>query len=130
MAIEFNGKGKLNNFRIGKDVENTKENIREEKVTEQKPVIDNKFVKEVGEELLTSKMANVYGIKINKITGEKIDKDFWGDALNGLNLKETVVAKETVKGVVELDNAFAIADMEEKMAKSSFIQALNKEFGI
>ena len=130
MAIEFNGKGNVNNFRIAKDVEASKEVVREEKVAEQKPVVDNKFVKEVGEELLTSNMASVYGVKVNRGAGEKIDRDFWGDALNGLNLKDTTVAQETVKGVATLGNAFAIADMEQKMAKSPFIQALNREFGI
>ena len=130
MAIEFNGKGNVNNFRIGKDVENAKDVVREKKVQEQKPVVDNKFVKEVGEELLTTNFATAYGVKINKPAGEKIDKDFWGDALKGLNLKDTTITKDTVKGVNELENVFAIADMENKMAKSPFIQALNKEFGI
>ena len=36
MAIEFNGKGKnVNNLRVNKDVENSKEVVREEKVAEQ-----------------------------------------------------------------------------------------------
>ena len=131
MAIEFNGKGKnVNNLRVNKDVENSKEVAREEKVAEQQSIIDNKFVKEVGEELLTSNLASAYGVKLSKPAGEKIDKDFWGDALNGLNLKDTAVAQETVKGIASLGNAFAINDMEQKMAKSPFIQALNKEFGI
>ncbi|MBQ8167795.1 hypothetical protein IJZ97_00040 [bacterium] len=130
MAIEFNGKGNVNNFKIGKNLEKAKDVVREENVTEEKPVVDNKFVKEVGEKLLTANFANTYGIKINKPAGEKIDKDFWGDALNDLNLKDTTIAQGTVKGIAELGTAFAIADMENKMAKSPFIQALNKEFGI
>ena len=130
MAIEFNGKGKLNDIRIGKELANAKDTAKEEKVAEQKPIIDNKFVKEVGEDLLTANLANAYGVKINKGAGEKIDKDFWGDALKGLNLKDTALSAETTKVIGEIDNTFAMIDMENKMAKSPFIQALNKEFGI
>lgn len=130
MAIEFNGKGNVNNFRIGKELPNTKDVQKEEKAVEQKQVVDNKFVKDLGENLLTSTAASAYGVNFTKPAGTKIDKDFWGDALNGLKLKNTAVSQETAKGITELDNVFAIADMERKMAASPFIQALNKEFGI
>lgn len=130
MAIEFNGKGKLNDFRIGKDVAKSKDVAKEEKVVEQKQVIDNKFVKEVGADLLTANLANAYGVKINKVAGERIDKEFWGDTLKGLNLKDTALSPETEKVIGEIDNTFAILDMERKMANSPFMKALNKEFGI
>ena len=130
MAIEFNGKGKLNDLRIGKELANAKDTVKEEKAAEQKPIIDNKFVKEVGEELLTANLANAYGVKINKNAGEKIDKDFWGDALKGLKLKDTALSTETTKVIGEIDNTFAMIDMENKMKKSPFMQALNKEFGV
>lgn len=130
MAIEFNGKGKLNDLRIGKELANGKELAKEEKVAEQKPIIDNKFVKDIGEDLLTANLANAYGVKINKNAGEKIDRNFWGDALKGLKLKDTALSTETTNVINEIDNAFAIIDMENKMANSPFMQALNKEFGI
>ena len=130
MAIEFNGKGNVNNFRIGKELPNTKDVQKEEKVAEQKQINDNKFVKDFGEELLTSTTASAYGINFTKSTGTKIDKDFWGDALNVLKLKDTAVSRETTKGIADIDNTFAIMDMERKMASSPFIKALNKEFGI
>lgn len=130
MAIEFNGKGKLNDLRIGKELANGKELAKEEKVAEQKPIIDNKFVKDIGEDLLTANLANAYGVKINKTAGEKIDKDFWGDALNGLKLKDTALSSETTQVINEIDNTFAMIDMENKMANSPFMQALNKEFGV
>ena len=128
MAIEFNGKGKVNNLRIGKELPNSKDVQKEEKVTEQ--VVDNKFVKDLGEDLLTQNAASAYGINFTKPAGTKIDKDFWGDALKGLNLKDTAISAATTDGIAELDNNFAIIDMERKMASSPFIQALNKEFGI
>ncbi len=128
MAIEFNGKGKVNNLRIGKEMPNSKDVQKEEKVTEQ--VVDNKFVKDLGEDLLTQNAASAYGINFTKPAGTKIDKDFWGDALKGLNLKDTAISAATTDGIAELDNNFAIIDMERKMASSPFIQALNKEFGI
>lgn len=130
MAIEFNGKGNVNNFKIGKELPNAKKAVEEEKVAEQQKVVDNKFVKELGEELLTSTAATAFGVKINKPAGTKIDKEFWGDALNGLKLKDTALAQDTTKGIAELGNVFAMVDMENKMATSPFIKALNKEFGI
>ena len=128
MAIEFNGKGKVNDFRIGKDFKGAKEVAPEEKAVEQKSVVDNKFVKELGDELLTANAAAF--VKVEKHQGEKIDKDFWGEALKGLNLKDTEIAQETAKGIADIDNVFAVADMERKMAASPFMKALNKEFGI
>ncbi len=128
MAIEFNGKGKVNNLRIGKEMPNSKDVQKEEKVTEQ--VVDNKFVKDLGEDLLTQTAASAYGINFAKPTGTKIDKAFWGDALKGLNLKDTAISAATTDGIAELDNNFAMIDMERKMASSPFIQALNKEFEI
>ncbi len=131
MAIEFNGrKGNVENFRIGKELPNAKETAKEEKAVEQKQVADNKFVKELGEDLLTSTAASAYGIKLNKVAGEKIDKEFWGDALDGLKLKDTALAKDTTKCIAELGTVFAMVDMENKMATSPFMKALNKEFGI
>lgn len=131
MAIEFNGrKGNVENLRIGKELPNAKEAAKEEKVAEQKQVVDNKFVKELGEDLLTSTAASAYGVKLNKTAGEKIDKAFWGDALNGLKLKDTALAQDTTKGIKELGAVFAMVDMENKMASSPFMKALNKEFGI
>ena len=130
MAIEFNGKGNVNNFRIGKEVPNSKDVQKEEKVVEQKQVSDNKFVKDLGEDLLTSTTASAYGINFAKPAGTKIDRAFWGDALNGLKLKDTTVSVATTDGIAELDNTFAFIDMERKMASSPFIQALNKEFNI
>ena len=130
MAIEFNGKRNVNNLRIGKELPNSKEVQKEEKVVEQKQVNDNKFVKDLGEVLLTSTTASAYGINSAKPTGTKIDKAFWGDALNGLKLKDTAVSKETTEGIADIDNTFAMMDMERKMASSPFIQALNKEFNI
>ena len=128
MAIEFNGKGKVNNLRIGKEMPNSKDVQKEEKVTEQ--VVDNKFVKDLGEDLLTQTAASAYGINFAKPAGTKIDKAFWGDALKGLNLKDTAISAATADGIAELDNNFAMIDMERKMASSPFIQALNKEFEI
>ena len=130
MAIEFNGKRNVNNLRIAKELPNSKEVQKEEKVVEQKQVNDNKFVKDLGEDLLTSTTASAYGINFAKPTGTKIDKAFWGDALNGLKLKDTAVSKETTEGIADIDNTFAMMDMERKMASSPFIQALNKEFNI
>ena len=130
MAIEFNGKGNVNNFRIGKDMPGSKDVQKEEKVVEQKQVSDNKFVKDLGEDLLTTTAASAYGINFAKPTGTKIDKAFWGDALKGLNLKDTAISTATTEGIVDLDNEFAMIDMERKMASSPFIQALNEEFGI
>ena len=128
MAIEFNGKGKVNNLRIGKEMPNSKDVQKEEKVTKQ--VVDNKFVKDLGEDLLTQTAASAYGINFAKPTGTKIDKAFWGDALKGLNLKDTAISAATTDGIAELDNNFAMIDMERKMASSPFIKALNKEFEI
>lgn len=131
MAIEFNGrKGNVENLRIGKDAQNAKNVQKEEQIVEQKQVADNKFVKELGADLLTSTAASAYGINFTKTAGTKIDKEFWGDALNGLKLKDTAIAEDTTKGIAELGTTFAMLDMEAKMAKSPFIQALNKEFGI
>ena len=70
MAIEFNGKGNVNNFRIGKEVPGAKDVQKEEKVEEQKQVADNKFVKDLGEDLLTSTAASAYGINFAKPAGE------------------------------------------------------------
>ena len=128
MAIEFNGKGKVNNLRIGKEMPNSKDVQKEEKVTEQ--VVDNKFVKDLGEDLLTQTAASAYGINFAKPAGTKIDKAFWGDALKGLNLKDTAISAATTDGIAELDNNFAMIEIEKKMASSPFIQALNKEFEI
>ena len=130
MAIEFNGKRNVNNFKIGKEMPNSKDVQKEEKVTEQQQVVDNKFVKDLGENLLTQNAASAYGINFAKPTGTKIDKDFWGDALKDLDLKDTAISAATTEGIVDLDNTFAIIDMERKMASSPFIQALNKEFEI
>ena len=127
MAIEFNGKGKVNNF--GR-IELPKDLQKEENVAEQPQIVDNKFVKDLGEDLLTSTAANVYGINFTKASGIKIDKDFWGDALDGLKLKDTVLSDNTTKEIAELDNAFLMFDMERQIAKSPFMQALNDEFGI
>lgn len=130
MAIEFNGKGSVNNFRIGKDMPGSKDVQKEEKVAEQKQLSDNKFVKDLGENLLTSTAASAYGINFAKPAGTKIDKAFWGDALKGLKLKDTEISKATTEGIAGLDNEFAMLDMENKMASSPFMQALNEEFGI
>lgn len=130
MAIEFNGKRNVNNFRIGKELPNSKEVQKEEKVVEQKQVNDNKFVKDLGEDLLTSTTASAYGINFAKPAGTKIDRAFWGDALNGLKLKDTAISKATTEGIADIDNTFAMMDMERKMASSPFMQALNKEFNI
>lgn len=131
MAIEFNGKGKnIQDLRIQKGLPNHKEVAKEETIKEQAPVIDNKFVKEMGEDLLASNAATAFGINFNKTAGTKIDKEFWGDALNGLKLKETVVSADTTKKIVELGDMFAMVDMENKMASSTFMKALNKEFNI
>lgn len=130
MAVEFNGKGNVNNFKIGKDVPKSESVKREEQVIEQEQSVDNKFVKELGRDLLNANIANLYGANFTKQAGEKIDREFWGEALKGLNLKETAINSETTRGIAEIDRNFAIIDMEEKMAKSPFIQALNKEFGI
>lgn len=130
MAIEFNKAGKLNDIKIGKDLANSKQAQKEEKVEEQVTVFDNKFVKEVGEDLLTANLANIYGVKINKNEGEKIDPEFWGDALDGLNLKDTALSPNTKMGIGDLDNTFAMIDMQNKMEQSPFMKALNKEFEI
>lgn len=126
MAIEFNGKRNLSEVRIGRELPNAKDVEKKEKV-EQQPQVDNKFVKELGEELLAS--AAVYNVPVKK-AGTKIDHEFWGDALKGLNLKDTELAEETTAKVAAMGNTFAILDMEQKMAKSPFMQALNREFGI
>ena len=126
MAIEFNGKKNLSEVRIGKEMPNAKDVEKRENV-EQQTQADNKFVKEFGEKLLTS--AAAYNIPVKK-AGAKIDPEFWGDTIKGLNLKDTALTEETTVGVAEIDNAFAIMDMERKMANSPFIQALNREFGI
>ena len=130
MAIEFNGKGNVNNFKIGKELPNAREINKEEKITEQKAVVDNKFVKELGEDLLTANTASAYGVKFNQIGGTRIDKEFWGDALNGLKLKDTAISQETTRGITDLGMTFAQIDMANKMAQSPFMKALNKEFGI
>lgn len=126
MAIEFNGKKNLSEVRIGKELPSAKDVEKKEKV-EQQPQVDNKFVKELGEELLAS--AAMYNVPIRK-AGTRIDHEFWGDALKGLNLKDTTLAEETTVKIAQMDNTFAILNMEQKMANSPFIQALNKEFGI
>lgn len=126
MAIEFNGKKNLSEVRIGKELPNAKDVEKKEKV-EQQPQVDNKFVKELGEELLAS--AAMYNVPIRK-AGTRIDHEFWGDALKGLNLKDTTLAEETTVKIAQMDNTFAILNMEQKMANSPFIQALNREFGI
>lgn len=126
MAIEFNGKKNLSEVRIGKEMSSTKDVEKKEKV-EQQPQVDNKFVKELGEELLSS--AVMYNVPIRK-AGTRIDHEFWGDALKGLNLKDTTLAEETTVKIAQMDNTFAILNMEQKMANSPFIQALNREFGI
>lgn len=125
MAIEFNGK-KVNNFRLGSELPKSKEVQKEEKAVEEKKVADNKFVKELGDDLLTS--IRPYEVRISQ--GISIDKSFWGDALKGLKLKETSLTKSTEKGIAELGNVFAAMDMEDKMAKSPFMKALNKEFDL
>ncbi len=130
MAVEFNGKRNVNNFKIGNEVPSKKDVQNEEKVQEQKQTFDNKFVKDLGEELLTSTAASAYGINFTKPAGTKIDKAFWGDALRGLNVKDTAVSADTVSGIADIDNTFAIIDMENKMASSPFMKALNEEFGI
>lgn len=126
MAIEFNGKKNLSEVRIGKEMSSAKDVEKKEKV-EQQPQVDNKFVKELGEELLSS--AVMYNVPIRK-AGTRIDHEFWGDALKGLNLKDTTLAEETTAKIAQMDNTFAILNMEQKMANSPFIQALNREFGI
>lgn len=126
MAIEFNNRKNVGDIRIGNEIPKAKDLAKEEKVNEQ-PQIDNKFVKEFGDELLAS-VATV-NVPVKK-SGVKIDKEFWGDALNGLNLKETALSADTTDRIAGIDKTFAILDMEQKMAKSPFIQALNREFGI
>ena len=126
MAIEFNGKKNLSEVRIGKEMPSAKDVEKKEKV-EQQPQVDNRFVKELGEELLAS--AAMYNVPIRK-AGTRIDTEFWGDALKGLNLKDTTLAEETTVKIAEMDNTFAILNMEQKMANSPFMQALNREFGI
>ena len=126
MAIEFNGKKNLSEVKIGKELPSSK-NVEKQEKAEQQPQIDNKFIKEFGEELLASTAA--YNVPVKK-AGIKIDRDFWGDALDGLNLKDTELTEETSSKIAKMDNTFAIMDMERKMANSPFIQALNKEFGI
>lgn len=125
MAIDFNGK-KVNNFRLGNELPKSKEVQKEEKAVEEKKIADNKFVKELGDDLLTS--VRPYEVRISQ--GISIDKSFWGDALKGLKLKETSLTKSTEKGIAELGNVFAAMDMEDKMAKSPFMKALNKEFDL
>lgn len=126
MAIEFNGKKNLSEVKIGKEMPSAKDVEKKENV-EQQPQVDNRFVKELGEELLAS--AAVYNVPIRK-AGTRIDHEFWGDALKGLNLKDTALAEETTVRIAEMDNAFAIMNMEQKMKNSPFMQALNREFGI
>ena len=126
MAIEFNGKKNLSEVRIGKEMPKAKDVEKQEKV-EKEPQVDNRFVKELGEELLAS--AAMYNVPIRK-AGTRIDPEFWGDALKGLNLKDTTLAEETTAKIAEMDNSFAIMNMEQKMANSPFMQALNREFGI
>lgn len=126
MAIEFNGKKNVGDVRIGKELPKAKDLAKEEKVAEQ-PQLDNKFVKELGDELLASVAA--INVPIKK-SGVGIDTAFWGDALKGLNLKDTTLSAETTDKLSKIENSFAILDMEVKMAKSPFIQALNREFGI
>ena len=125
MAIEFNRRKNVGEVRIGNELPKAKDLAKEE--VKEQVQIDNKFVKEFGDELLASVAA--VNVPVKK-SGVKIDKDFWGDALNGLNLKDTTLAKETTERIERMDNTFAILDMEQKMAKSPFIQALNREFGI
>lgn len=132
MAIEFNGKKDVNNLQqIGSELPK-KKNVKPEEVEVEKQVeVDNKFVKELGEELLTANMASQYGVKIEPAKqGVKIDREFWGDALDGLKLQDTVIAENTARGISNIDNRFAIIDMEQKMKNSPFMKALNKEFGI
>ena len=126
MAIEFNGKKNVGDVRIGKELPKAKDLAREEKVAEQTQ-LDNKFVKEFGDELLASVAA--VNVPVRK-SGVGIDNAFWGDALKGLNLKDTTLAEETTVKIAEMDNTFAILNMEQKMANSPFMQALNREFGI
>ena len=125
MAVEFNGK-KVNNFRVGNELHKAKEVRKEEKAVEEKAISDNRFVKELGDELLTA--VRPYEVKVSQ--GISIDKGFWGDALKDLKLKETSVTKSTEKGIAELGNVFAVIDMENKMAKSPFMKVLNNEFGL
>ena len=129
MAIEFNGKRNVENFKIGGELPKQKEAVKQEQVAEKQVILDNKFVKELGEDLLTANVASALGVSINK-SGTQIDKEFWGDALNGLQLKDITLAKDTTKGIKEMDNVFALIDMENKMAQSPFMKALNKEFDI
>lgn len=126
MAIEFNRRKNVGDVRIGNELPKAKDLAKEEKVAEQVQ-IDNKFVKELGDELLASVAA--VNVPVKK-AGVKIDKEFWGDALNGLNLKDTALSADTTDRIAKMENTFAILDMEQKMAKSPFIQALNREFGI
>lgn len=127
MAIEFNGKKNLSEVRIGKEMPKAKDVEKQEKA-EVQVQNDNKFVKELGEELLAS--AAMYNVPLKKASGIKIDREFWGDALKDLNLKDTELTEETSAQIAKMDNTFAILDMEQKMAKSPFMKALNKEFGI
>ena len=131
MAIEFNGKKDVQNLQqIGSELPAKKKVKAEETETEKQVEIDNRFVKELGEELLTANLASQYGVKFGSRQGTKIDKEFWGDALDGLNLKDTAIAANTEKGIHNIINEFAIMDMEQKMKNSPFMKALNKEFGI
>lgn len=130
MAIEFGKNSNLNQIRIDKDKNPEKKVEKEEIVEEQAPILDNTFVKEMGDDLLTANPATFYGVKINKPQGVGIDKEFWGDALDGLNLQDTEITNTTVQGISSLDNTFAILDMKNKMDNSKFMKALNKEFGI
>ena len=129
MAIEFNKAGKLNEIKVGNDLAGSKKAEKEEKALEQEQVFDNKFVKEIGEDLLTANVASAYGVKLNKVGGAKIDKEFWGDAIKDLNLKDTTLSEDTTDGIAGLSTTFAMLDMQNKMEQSPFIKALNKEFG-
>ena len=69
MAIEFNGKRNVNNFKIGKEMPNSKDVQKEEKVTEQQQVVDNKFVPKMQQVLTALILQNQQAQKLTKIFG-------------------------------------------------------------
>ena len=132
--VSINGKGNVNLFTSGKnvvpnDLKAAKE-VKENSVINAKTITDNRFVKDLDKDLLTSNIASAYGVNLAKPVGEKIDKDFWGDALKGLKIVNTELNKNTVNEIKNLDNEFAQISMKNEMDKSPFINKLNEEFGI
>lgn len=133
--VSINGKGNVNLFAAGKNVvpNNLKvqKEVKTNSVVNPQTIADNKFVKDLDKDLLTSNIASAYGVNLTtKTTGEKLDRDFWGKTLNGLKLVNTELNKSTVKDIQKLDNEFAQISMQNEINKSPFMKELNKEFGI